>query len=394
MNKKVLISVAIIFVAGLIINLSKAFATEEVNLFLSGIILYALVPYFAIAILSFIFRITWLTILAGVIVICAEIYMHMSVFVFPCDAQAALIFLFSPIYLTFITIICFSVCGIPTTIIKNRGKKIKDIIISFPLKELILPFSVSLLLLLVCLFGGSFLMNSGWLLEHKLHKGIAMNDIEVIKQELAKGVDIEILGHTGMEPLIAASGINNPEIINLLVNNGAQIDKLNKKLDMTPLLWACYMGQAENVKTLLKAGADIEKSNQRKQSPLFVAADQGRNPEIVKILLNARANINTTNDRGENPLIISIIRTNEDITNLLISNNANLEIKDNSGYTALMWAVYYSQYNIVEKLLQAGADVQVKSNNGKTAIDLAESNNDKQLLKILKQYQEKTSSPQ
>ena len=65
----------------------------------------------------------------------------------------------------------------------------------------------------------------------------------------------------------------------------------------TPLYSAANKGYLEIVKLLIENGADINKSNNDGWTPLYSAADKGH-LEVVKLLIENGADINKSNNNG------------------------------------------------------------------------------------------------
>jgi uncharacterized protein len=68
----------------------------------------------------------------------------------------------------------------------------------------------------------------------------------------------------------------------------------------------------------------------------------------------------------------------------LIAVAANLDARDDTGATALLWATHRQHHPIIELLLAAGADRTTKNHGGLTAIDLAEINQDRLAIDLLR----------
>ncbi|HNW12634.1 MAG TPA: ankyrin repeat domain-containing protein, partial [Candidatus Rifleibacterium sp.] len=67
----------------------------------------------------------------------------------------------------------------------------------------------------------------------------------------------------------------------------------------------------------------------------------------------------------------------------LISLGAKIDQADNDGWAPLHLAAQQGHFPAVQSLLNAGADKTVKSENGQTALDLAVSQNHKEIIALL-----------
>jgi hypothetical protein len=142
--------------------------------------------------------------------------------------------------------------------------------------------------------------------------GLYAGDINIVKEMLAKGVNVNSVNQTSQTPLhvtqnadiaktlIAAGGnvsavddtgatpIFNKEvpIAGLLLDAGADIEARNENGN-TPLLSYVYSGYLEGVKFLLSRGADINVCNADKHSALYIAKHFHPNTDLVRFLKKA-----------------------------------------------------------------------------------------------------------
>ena len=86
----------------------------------------------------------------------------------------------------------------------------------------------------------------------------------------------------------------------------------------TALMVAISGGHREVVELLLENGADIEKTTKDKITPLILAVVKGR-IDIIKLLLANGVNINKAAANGDTPLMIAI---DKDVFLLLLENGA------------------------------------------------------------------------
>ena len=126
---------------------------------------------------------------------------------------------------------------------------------------------------------------------------IDSDDIQLVKNYINSGYDLNIQDNYGNTPLILAALKNDIEIFKLLLNAGADINKQNK-YGNTPLTMATSNNKIEIVKLLLNAGADIDKQNIFGNTPLIAAAYKN-NREIVEILLDYGADEFILNDENK-----------------------------------------------------------------------------------------------
>lgn len=138
-----------------------------------------------------------------------------------------------------------------------------------------------------------------------LHGYAERGDLENVRRLLQTGLDPDeiIHIHTSIETmkdsaLYAAAGAGHVAVAKELIAGGATVDIV---LDdaYTPLLHAAMNGQADMVQLLLNNNADVNRRETLDgQTALHWASRTGR-PEIVKLLLKAGADPTVQNKRGE-----------------------------------------------------------------------------------------------
>jgi ankyrin repeat protein len=132
-----------------------------------------------------------------------------------------------------------------------------------------------------------------------------VSEPEKVALLISNGVEINdkfnYAGWTALYPLQLAVTAGNTEVVRLLVNKGADINR-HASVDfgaLPPLSRAVSNGQAAMVKLLLSLGADANYVDPLGMTPLLWAAssDYGHG-EIVKALLAAGANPNARDKDG------------------------------------------------------------------------------------------------
>ena len=81
--------------------------------------------------------------------------------------------------------------------------------------------------------------------------------LEVVKQSIADGIDVNTKDKNGVTPLHHAVRQGHKEIVELLIANGADVNATDKQDAETPLHWAAYAGENYIVELLIKSGAGL-----------------------------------------------------------------------------------------------------------------------------------------
>lgn len=168
---------------------------------------------------------------------------------------------------------------------------------------------------------------------------------------LQKGANPNHLDDYKGSALIYAAALNNYEIADLLLFYGAS-DTIRDKDGNTALMTAVYFGNLECADVLLQNGLPPDGPDKQGNSPLMVAAQQG----------------------------------NLEMTGLLLEKNGGLETQNSSHYTPLAHAISYGQDSVARMLVDSGANVHHSIKSNRNLYDLAHMQDQKNILKILKQH--------
>jgi uncharacterized lipoprotein NlpE involved in copper resistance len=133
-----------------------------------------------------------------------------------------------------------------------------------------------------------------------LHSAVVTGDLEVIRQHIKAGSDLNVL-----EPTRAS----------------------------TPLITAAFLGKTEAAKILIEAGADLNYKNADGSTALHTAAAFGKT-EAAKILIDAGADLNYKNNDGSTALHTAAFFCHVEIVQALLEKGADKTLKNKTGQTA------------------------------------------------------------
>lgn len=115
---------------------------------------------------------------------------------------------------------------------------------------------------------------------------------EIAKILVHAGVDINRTDQYGNTAFLIACKTGQLDLIELLLQKGADINGRDLPFMSSPLSLACYQGKLETVKLLIDKGADVNQPNRDGKTPLFIAYELD-NMRVVKFLVEKGASVNT-----------------------------------------------------------------------------------------------------
>lgn len=199
--------------------------------------------------------------------------------------------------------------------------------------------------------------------------GIIDNNLKIINLLLDNDADVNAVDNKGNTPLLHSRHL---QILETLLNHGADINHQNN-LGFS-LLMRIIKDKHETVLFLLKHGADINVRNKLNQSPLSIALIAMHHDKNVKLLIRLGANINIIDSFTSTPVLslACMYYTNINIIRMLIKCKLDINQIDPSNNTPLLHACK-TQMNskIIKLLLKSGADINILNKKNQSALIIA-----------------------
>ncbi|XP_063412561.1 death-associated protein kinase dapk-1-like [Mytilus trossulus] len=190
----------------------------------------------------------------------------------------------------------------------------------------------------------------------------------------------------GFTALHSAASTGNTEIVQLLIDNGIEINFQNKD-GSTALHSAACTGNTESVQLLIANGIEINVQNKDGSTALHKAACTG-NTESVQLLIANGIEINVQNKDGSTALHSAASTGNTESVQLLIDNGIEINFQNKAGNTVLHVAAEQDP-EMVKSLINNNSDPNIPNDHGKRPIEVANSN---VIVRLIKDY-EKTLVP-
>eukprot|EP01042_Synura_sphagnicola_P000856 gene856-955_t len=170
------------------------------------------------------------------------------------------------------------------------------------------------------------------------------------------GLDVN-MGGMPKSALHQACSWDYPELVRLLLENGAEMNKPDERGRCTPLKQACLMDRLEVVRVLLDYGVDVEGQDEFGNTALMITYCS---PSISRLLLERGANLNWRNKGGHTALMFHY--ENAELVELLLDMGAAVNERNKAGATVLAYAATVGAKESVTLLLDRGADVHAQDN--------------------------------
>ncbi|KAK6025244.1 ankyrin repeat protein [Ostertagia ostertagi] len=195
---------------------------------------------------------------------------------------------------------------------------------------------------------------------------------------------LHFVGQLDRTALMAAAFMDHWEIVELLLDHGAEISETDSA-GATALHLALSNGSKteahdKTVQTLIRRGSDLTLADAHGRVCIHLAAYHGdRN---LKSLLGATC-IDVQDSLGRTPLMLAASQGQLDAVDLLTKNGAYIDCIDSDGRTAFQLAAIHGHLPVVDILLALGADEAHKDNDGAVALHYAVAHGDVTLCKAL-----------
>jgi ankyrin repeat protein len=182
------------------------------------------------------------------------------------------------------------------------------------------------------------------------------------------------------------------DLINILSNDGVDLEVTSGIMRCTPLHISCREGHFMNTMYLLDHGAVVSARDRDGWTPLHYACFKNHKI-VVFLLLQNGADPSAQDESGLSPLMLSAHMGTYHIVDLLLYKGADVEASDKKGLTPLHWAVKLGSEKIVSLLLRYGANVNAVTLSGDTCETLASSQGNVVLALVFKRSVQKIRKP-
>ncbi|GJQ87249.1 hypothetical protein Trydic_g20277 [Trypoxylus dichotomus] len=185
-----------------------------------------------------------------------------------------------------------------------------------------------------------------------LQTAILLNYDELVEILLQKGANVNLAANNDT-PLCTAIRQQNITVVKILLTYNANAN-LESIYGYTPLQIAVERNDNEIVQSVLQFGANVDVVNNF-DAPFCIAVRK-QNIDIAKILLEHNCDVNLATEDGATALQIAVKRRYKEIVQFLLQAGANTHVT-NLFPTPLCTAIRLQYIDIIEMLLKYGCDI-------------------------------------
>ncbi|XP_061579044.1 ankyrin repeat domain-containing protein 50 [Cololabis saira] len=202
---------------------------------------------------------------------------------------------------------------------------------------------------------------------------------EVASLLLEHGADPGHRDHDGMTPLLLAAYEGHEDVVELLLEAGADVDEtagpagsVSAAAAVTPLLAAAAMGHMKTVSLLLFWGAAVDAIDCEGRTALCLAAARG-SLEVVRALLDRGLDENHKDDLGWTPLHSAACEGHRAVCAALTERGSMARVgeMDIEGRTPLILAAQEGHWSTVKLLLDRRSPIDHRAYDGHSALSAA-----------------------
>jgi ankyrin repeat protein len=220
--------------------------------------------------------------------------------------------------------------------------------------------------------------------EKSFHAAANARDVMAINAFFDAGINPNAPSEAdGRTALISAAARGDLEVVNVLVQRGADVNVKDKK-GYTALFHAIEAMYDEVALVLLNQPSLDANARGLNGTTALISYVWRTRRDAVEKLLERGADVNAQDADGDAPLHGAAQNGDVEMLNLLLDKGADPNIKNRLGGTPLMWAAVFGNETAAVRLLERGADASLKDVDGMTALDWAAKNRRKEVEALLR----------
>ncbi|MDA3819987.1 MAG: ankyrin repeat domain-containing protein [Candidatus Delongbacteria bacterium] len=191
-----------------------------------------------------------------------------------------------------------------------------------------------------------------------------------VRVAVLEGANINARTEDGITPLMYAAQNGYLDIVEFLVDLGADVNAIPYISNRTALMSAVENGYVATAEFLIRQGAGFTIRDYRNRHLMHKGALCGF-WEMCDMLLYYDLPVDPVDIDKRTPLMLAAFDGYDSTVNILIENHTLVNHTDTNGNTALHMAAQNGHADVIDTLLSGGANPGIKNKNGYTALDIA-----------------------
>lgn len=203
-----------------------------------------------------------------------------------------------------------------------------------------------------------------------LHAAVISGVLDMVKELVSYGFDINAKDSVGLTPLALATLIGKLDVVQYLIAAGVDFNAQDKN-GWCPLTIAMEQGDLEISHCLIDIGADVNIRGSMGWTP-FTIVLRTSNLALLEMLIQAGADLNARDDIGWSPLCVATMNRQTVLLTHFLYHGADVNLRGLEGCTALHIAARLHLLDVSGELIDYGADVCAQNDDGETPLQFAE----------------------
>jgi uncharacterized protein len=151
----------------------------------------------------------------------------------------------------------------------------------------------------------------------ELMDAVKGNQVARVRQLIQEGADVDELDDHQDAPLVMAAYQGHVEVLQLLLEAGADVKAVDPEMRATALHAAAYAGRTDAARLLIQYGIDIDRQGPYNGYTALHDAIWQNHVATAQVLIEAGANLSLKSNAGETPLDLARARGRREISALL-----------------------------------------------------------------------------
>lgn len=220
-----------------------------------------------------------------------------------------------------------------------------------------------------------------------LQVAVKHKHVEMCRLLIEFGADTNIKDIYNMTPLHRAVDMDEPDLIDVILQARSTDLEIRSDFDNTALHKAAHSGSSVLVKALLDGGANIDAGDRDNKTAADIAKIYAKS-NALEVLTATKELLQLSNC---SPKATGDKKKLDNSINKLINKGASVNARDCLGHTALRNAVFHNNAGLVKILLKHGADCSMKIDEG-TVLHLAAIRNNYNICRLICEHHAERSS--